>query len=225
MKRREFLKTTAIAAAAVAVPSSGCNAISEKEISTIRQYRPLGKTGLKISDISFGCGSLSSSSLVLRAIDRGINYFDTAPDYGASEETIGKVMKKIQREKIVLASKFCNPRAKRTHLPLGTSKQDYIKAVEESLARLKTDYLDICFVHSVGSQSKEFEEEKKRLLSEEMLSAAEDLKKTGKIRFLAASSHGPNHLEELMMVAVKSGHFDVIMPAFNFMRSSDVSPV
>jgi predicted aldo/keto reductase-like oxidoreductase len=83
---------------------------------------------------------------------------------------------------------------------------------------MKTDYLDFCFVHAIGEMNKDLESEKKRLLSDEMFEAVADLKKAGKVRFLGTSSHGPNNMEELLMIAVKSGSFDVIQPSFNFMK-------
>jgi predicted aldo/keto reductase-like oxidoreductase len=222
MRRRDFLKTSALATAAIASSPLQVKATAEKP--TIRKYQELGTTGLKMSDISLGCGGLPSPSMVLRAIDRGINYLDTAPDYGQSEKYIGEAMKKIQRDKIILASKMCRP-ARRGHLTPGSREKDYIEAVEGSLSRLNTDYLDICFVHSVGSLSQDFQEEQNRLLDGEMLLAAEALKKAGKIRFLAASSHGPHNMEKLLLAAVKSGHFDVIMPSFNFMMFPNVPAV
>ena len=214
MKRRDFLKTSALVTAAMTVPLR--NAAATAGQTTVKKYQSLGKTGLKMSDISLGCGQLPAPSLVLRAIDRGINYLDTAPDYGPSEDYIGEAMSKIQRDKIILASKFC--RAERGgHLAPGSRKEAYIHAVEESLTRLKTDYLDICFVHAIGSVSSDLDKEKARLFDEGLFSAVEALKKAGKIRFLAVSSHGEHHMEELLMAAVKSGHYDVIMPSFNFM--------
>jgi predicted aldo/keto reductase-like oxidoreductase len=89
---------------------------------------------------------------------------------------------------------------------------------------MKTDYLDICFVHAIGEKKgkKSKEEETKRLLDEEMLSAYGALKKAGKVRFLAVSSHGPNNMEEHLLKAVNSGHYDIIMPAFNFMEFPDI---
>jgi len=83
---------------------------------------------------------------------------------------------------------------------------------------MQTDYLDFCLVHAIGEMNKDLEAEKKRLLDEEMLEAATALKKAGKIRFLGTSSHGPNNMEELLMTAVQSGHFDMIQPSFNFMK-------
>ncbi len=223
MNRRDFIKTTAVVSASLAGAPSNAGSVTEKP--SIQKYREIGKTGLKMSDISMGTVRLTSPSLLLRAIDRGINYVDTSPDYGKAEKHIGNAMNKIRRDKLILASKFCRTRLGGGHLSYGSKKKDYIAVIDDSLARLKTDYLDICFVHSVGSRSKDLENEKRRMLDDEMLAATGDLKKAGKIRFLGASSHGPNNLEDLMTIAVRSGHFDVIMPAFNFMKFSDIPDV
>jgi len=216
MKRRDFIKTAALATATIAVPSLRAETV--EGTPSVKSYREIGQTGLKMSDISFGTGKLSASSMILRAVDSGINYFDTAPDYGQAEKTIGEAMVKLRRDKIIIASKFCTPVPYPGHLPLGTKKKDYIAAVEGSLSRMRTDYLDFCFVHAIGEMSKDLEAEKKRLLDGEMLDAVSELKKAGKIRFLATSSHGPPNMEELLMTAVTSGHFDMIMASFNFMK-------
>lgn len=217
MKRRDFLKGVAVAGGAAALGVPATSEATGK--ASIKAYKEIGKTGLKMSDISFGCGKLSSASLIARAMDRGINYFDTAPDYGKSEEVLGKAIKKLKkRDKMIIASKFCNPPSYPAHLKAGSSKKDYISAVEGSLKRLNTDYLDFCFVHALGEMSDTVEGEKKRVLDDNLLSAVEQLKKEGKIKYLAASSHGPANLEGILMAAVKSGHYDMIMPAFNFMK-------
>ena len=227
MKRREFIKSSVALTTAASV---GAPALSEakQEKTRIRAYRPLGKTGIQMSDISFGAGRLPSASMVLRAIDRGINYFDTAPDYGASERYIGEAMKRIkQRDKVYIASKFCHAlpyEAGVSHLPLGSSKADYKKAVEDSLKRLNTDYLDVVFVHAIGER-KDYQGERARLLDENMLAAADELKRAGKMRYLAVSSHGPYNMEKLMLEAVQSGQFDLIMTAFNFMKFPRVPEV
>ena len=224
MNRRDFLKTSTLTAAALAASPLQAETAKDSDKPVVKRYKEIGKTGIKMSDISFGAGKLPSSSMILRAIDRGINYFDTAPDYGSSEDHIGEAMPRIKRDKIYLVSKMCKP-SKGGHLPLGSKKKDYIAVVDNSLSRLKTDYLDICFVHSVGSMSKDKNEEMKRLLDEEMFSAAEELKKASKIRFLGATSHGPDNMEPLMMEAVRSGRFDVVMLAFNFMKFPKVPDV
>ena len=128
MKRRDFLKAAAFTAAAAAVPPLHVEASSDTP--SVKSYREIGKTGLKMSDISFGGGKLSAASMVLRAVDSGINYFDTAPDYGQSEKTIGEAMPKIRRDKVIITSKFCTPQPYPGHLPLGSKKKDYIASVE-----------------------------------------------------------------------------------------------
>ncbi|MBF0516597.1 MAG: aldo/keto reductase [Nitrospirae bacterium] len=224
MKRRDFLKAGAVAAAASAFISPKVEA-GQENIASIKKYTEIGKTGLKMSDISCGCGGLPSASLVLRAIDKGITYFDTAPDYGKSESYIGEAMKNIKRDKIIIASKFCNPMPYPGHLPLGTTKEQYIAAVDASLSRMKTDYLDFVFVHAMGEMDKDKDKEIKRLLDENMLAAYQDLKKAGKVKHLAVSSHGPTNMEDLLMAAVNSGHYDMIMPAFNFMKFPKIPDV
>ncbi len=219
MNRRDFLKAAAVAtAAAAAKPLHASEPEKSQTAVSIKSYRAIGKTGLKMSDISFGAGKLSVASLVLRAVDSGINYFDTAPDYGISEKSIGEAMGRIQRDKIIITTKFCHSVPYPGHLPPGSKKKDFIAAVEGSLSRMKTDYIDFIFVHAIGDMSKDLEDEKKRLLSDEMFEAFGELKKAGKVRFMGTSSHGPNHMEELLMTAVKSGRFDLIQPAFNFMK-------
>ncbi len=216
MKRRDFFKVAAFTAASVTFPPLHGEGASDRP--SVKSYREIGKTGLKMSDISFGGGKLSASSMVLRAVDSGINYFDTAPDYGQSEKTIGEAMPKISRDKVIITSKFCHTQPYPGHLPLGTKRKDYIASVEGSLSRMKTDYLDFVFVHAIGEMNKDYEAERKRLLDEEMFEAVAALKKAGKVRFLGTSSHGPNNMEELLMTAVRAGNFDVIQASFNFMK-------
>jgi predicted aldo/keto reductase-like oxidoreductase len=216
MKRRDFLKAAALTAATVTASPLHAETVPDKP--SVKSYRKIGKTGLKMSDISFGGGKISAASMILRAVDSGINYFDTAPDYGPSEKTIGEAMGRIRRDKVIITSKFCHPQPYPGHLPLGSKKKDYIAAVEGSLSRMKTDYLDFCLVHAIGEMNRDLEMEKKRLLDDEMLEAVAELRKAGKIRFLGTSSHGPNNMEELLMTAVKSGHFDMLQPSFNFIK-------
>ncbi|MBF0359114.1 MAG: aldo/keto reductase [Magnetococcales bacterium] len=223
MERRQFIQSSAaLAVGAVAGVGGSAGQVEAKDNkASVQKYNSVGRTKMKMSDISFGSGRLTSSSLILRAIDRGINYFDTAPDYGESENIIGKALRRFKnREKIYLASKFCHPIAYssgKSHLQVGSSKDDYIASVDGSLKRLGTDYLDVVFVHAMG-EKESFDDEKERLFDPNMLEAVNELKKSGKIRYLAVSSHGPNNMEKLMLEAVRSGYFDIIMPAFNFMK-------
>lgn len=228
MKRREFIKSSVALTTAAGLGAAATEAAATDTKAEVRRYTRLGNTDIHMSDISFGTGRLSSASMILRGIDRGINYFDTAPDYGNSENYIGQALKRFkQRDKIYIASKFCDDvpyEAGISHLRAGSSKAEYKKAVEHSLGRLNTDYLDVVFVHAMG-ESRDYASERARLLDPGMLEAAQELKQEGKARYLAVSSHGPHNMEKLLLQAVRSGHFDLIMPAFNFMKFPKVPEV
>jgi predicted aldo/keto reductase-like oxidoreductase len=182
--------------------------------STVRTYRPLGNTGIQMSDISFGGAGISDPDVVTRAVERGINYFDTSPDYSrtGSEQVIGKALKS-HRDKVFIASKFCTAEG---HLPQDTPVADIIRAVEASLQRLQTDYLDVCIIHEVNSLD--------RLMAPTFHEAFDRLKEQGKVRFLGVSSHTPN-LEEVMRHAVDSGRFSMLLVAYNFNNWPDLTEI
>jgi predicted aldo/keto reductase-like oxidoreductase len=169
-------------------------------------YRPLGRTGFSMSDISFGCAGLNDPNVVKRAIERGINYFDTSPDYSnaASEHALGEGIRGTPRDKLFIVSKFCTPDG---HLATDASADAVVAAVEASLRRLGTDYVDLVHIHAVNSLD--------RLMAPGIHDAVERLRRDGKVRFLGVSSHTPD-LETVMRQAVDSGRFDVIMVAYNF---------
>ena len=112
--RRRFLKWTIAAGASAGLATQAAVPRAATTHNTVQSYRQLGRTGLEISDISFGTSRLRSGEedLIRHALDRGINYFDSAYGYtgGASEVVLGKVFKGM-RDKVVLVSKneFCGP--------------------------------------------------------------------------------------------------------------------
>lgn len=228
MQRRDFIAGTVALGAGAGIASCEAETGAKTARAEVRRYRRLGKTDLVMSDISFGAGRLPSASLVLRAIDRGVNYFDTAPDYGRSEAFIGRALARYgQRERLYIASKYCRNlpyEAGVSHVPAGSSVAEYKGAVEASLRRLGSDYLDVVFVHAIGERD-DYQGERTRLLDPNMLQATEELKQEGKVRYLAVSSHGPHRMEDLLLEAVRSGHFDLIMAAFNFMKFPRVPAV
>ncbi|OEK01568.1 oxidoreductase [Roseivirga sp. 4D4] len=117
-------------------------------------FRRLKRANLDISEISFGCMSLGSNhveneSLIHTAFDGGVNYFDTADIYqnGFNEETVGKALKPIRQE-VILATKVGNvPNVEGRNWEWNPSKSYILKAVEKSLKRLGTDYIDIYQLH------------------------------------------------------------------------------
>ncbi len=182
-------------------------------------YRSLGSTGLKASDISFGAGGIQDPRVVIKAMELGINYFDTAPDYGSgrSERVLGKAFKasKIHRDKYIIATKMCSVGGYPRHYYFA-DKPTYIKGVEDSLNRLNTDYIDFLFVHALGERNNK---EISRLKDPNMLEAFYTLKKQGKVRFLAVSSHSyPSAIGGGLDYAIDSGHFKLIMTAYSYDR-------
>ena len=107
--RRELFRRGALAGVAAGLlPFTGGRAARAEAQSTVKRYVPLGRTGFEISDISFGSSRLDAGEehLVLDALERGINYFDTAESYrgGDSEITIGNALRG-KRDKVFIASK------------------------------------------------------------------------------------------------------------------------
>lgn len=183
--------------------------------SQITGYRRLGNTGFQMSDISFGCSGLSDPAVARRAIERGINYFDTSPDYSneSSERALGEALQGQNRDKLFIVSKFCTAGG---HLSSTAPVKDVIAAVEGSLKRLRIDYLDLAHIHAVDSID--------RLMAPTIHEAFDRLKEAGKLRFLGVSSHTPN-LEAVMRHAVDSKRFDVIMVAYNFNNWPDLGGI
>ncbi len=176
----------------------------------IKGYRALGNTGFRVSDISFGTTQFTTrhpdpTTLLKEALDRGINYIDTSPDYAgaASENAIGKAIVGRPRSDIFLATKWCTPDG---HIRQGESVDSYLAALNGSLERLGTDYVDLIHVHACDNVE--------RLLDPNVLEAFETAKSQGKARFLGVSTHTPN-LEEVANAAIDSGSFDVIMMAYH----------
>jgi aryl-alcohol dehydrogenase-like predicted oxidoreductase len=150
------------------------------------EYQQLGTSGVRVSVLALGCwrfgeatGPEGAAKIIHRALDAGINFLDTANMYqnGLSETILGSIITPIMRENIVLASKC--------HFPMGDGVNDYgnsrrhiMQQVEQSLKRLKTDHLDLYYLHRPDPTTP----------PEEELRALEDLMRQGKILY-AGSSH------------------------------------
>jgi predicted aldo/keto reductase-like oxidoreductase len=173
----------------------------------IRAHRRFGRTEYRISDIVLGSGRIKGDkgvAIVREALDRGVNYVDTSPDYSAagSENAVGEAIRG-RRDQVFLATKFCTPHG---HLGPDAPVAEYKRVLEESLRRLGTDYVDLVHIHSC--------DEVERIRSETMHEAFDRLKQEGKVRFLGFSSHTPR-LVEVAEAAIDSGRFDVMMLAYH----------
>ncbi len=157
------------------------------------KMKPLGKTGLKVSEIGFGCMSLgndqkTNTSLLLDAFDHGINFFDTADRYddGWNEETVGQALKEI-RKNVVIATKVGHRKKKDGSGWEWKPTGEYIlSAVDKSLQRLQTGYIDLYQLHGGTLEDP----------IEEIIGAFEQLRETGKIRSYGISSIRPNVIRE-----------------------------
>ncbi len=207
LNRRSFLRIGALTGLATGVSSpliakQDNSYNSSARAPGVQRYVSLGKTGLKMSDISFGASRLrhGEEHLVDHAFDQGINYFDTAESYtdGQSEPVIGNALKG-KRDKAILVSKvITGPRTRQAKM---------MDALEESLRNLKTDYIDIYFDHAVNDV--------RRLKNPEWQAFADKAKEQGKIRFTGMSGHAGN-LVACVEYATDNELCDVMLLAQNF---------
>ncbi len=173
---------------------------------TIQKYVTLGKTGLVVSDIGFGSSGCPSADIVRHCYDRGMTYFDTAEMYGSEgwgdgeyvETFIGEALHD-QRDKVIITTKY-----------LAEAKDDrklIMSKLEESLQRLRTDYVDIYLNHTVNDLD--------RVKNPEWFEFVDLAKKQGKIRFSGISGHG-GQLQECVEYAIDHDLVDVILCSHNF---------
>ncbi len=166
------------------------------------RYRSLGRSGLKVSEVclgtmTFGHGTdeAEAQRMVDRAIDTGINFFDTANSYAdaQSEVFLGKALKG-KRKDVVVATKFYNPMGPGPN-DSGMSRYHIMNTIEDSLRRLDMDHVDVLYVHHVDQQTP----------LEEMLRALDDLVRQGKVRYIACSNFEAWRLMEALWISDSSG--------------------
>lgn len=193
--RRSFLAAGfTLPAAALATPQAPKTAAAAAPQSSGRVFRTLGKTGLKVTSVGFGCMVTSDESVVSRAVDMGITYFDTARVYGRgnNERMVGSALKG-KREKVILSSKSTARTAAEAREHLDTS-----------LKELGTDHLDIWYMHFRDDPAS---------ISDELIPVWEDAKKQGKIRHIGVSTHNPNAIADRVLHA---GKIEVVLSTYNF---------
>ena len=174
------------------------------------QYRQLGNTGIKVSEIGMGCEGFAGDGLrnVKRFLDlaeeKGVNYFDLYTPDPAVRKSIGEALKG-RREKFVIQSHICSVwkdgQYKRSR-DIGEVKEGF----EQMMSLLDTDYIDVGMIHYVDSM-----EDWDTVVNGPVLSYAKELKEAGRIRHIGLSSHNPKVAKE----AVESGYIEVLMFSVN----------
>ncbi len=189
------------------------------------KYRPLGSTGLSVSEIGFGAYPIggaydldghphgwsgideySSKAAVAAALDSGINFFDTADIYGLgrSEELLGKLLSPV-RNRCVLATKVGNVRKADGSWDRVFSRDHIFSSVEGSLRRLKTDWIDVYQLHNPPWDI---------IIRGDVFDCLEQLKKEGKLRFYGVSV---SHFQEAAFL-IKKRRVDTIQLVFNLLH-------
>jgi aryl-alcohol dehydrogenase-like predicted oxidoreductase len=181
------------------------------------KLRKLGRTGLKVSNLclgtmtfgnaTWGCDEPTSARLVARCLDAGGNFIDTADVYstGVSEEITGRAIRN-KRSQVILATKVAGPMGT-TPNDLGLSRKHVLDAVDASLRRLGTDYLDLYQVHAYDPTTP----------LDETLRALDDCVRSGKVRYLGCSNFSAWQLMKATALAKELGtaRFDCLQPQYS----------
>ena len=164
----------------------------------------LGKTGMKVARLSFGCMTTSDQSVIERAADMGITYFDTARVYqgGNNERMVGAALKNY-RSKVFIASKT-----------LANNQAAALTDLDASLKALQTDHLDVWLLHARQTPG---------AVTDGCLEAQRIAKKDGRVRFVGVSFHGGH--AEMIPAMLKLNHFDVFLMSYNFAMDPSVEPL
>ena len=189
--RRSFL------AGSLALP-----AVAAVDQSSKLERRQLGKTGIQVTPLGFGCMTTSDPIVIERAVESGINYFDTARVYqnGNNERMVGAALG-TRRKNLVVSSKTT-----------AQNKQAALTDLDTSLRELRTDYLDVWYLHSRSTPAE---------LNDGLFEAQDEAKKAGKIRFAGVSTHF--NMPEMLAYLVKLGRTDVVLATYNFTLKPEVT--
>lgn len=217
LKRRQFLSS--LTAGAIGLGAAGrlrggsASVPQEQNASAtprVIKYNVLGKTGLKVSDVSCGAISLFEPNVLRYAYESGVTYFDTAESYlrMKGEAYVSQGLKGV-RDKVVITTKHM------MNFEQKIEKSAVLKRVEDSLKRLQTDHIDVAMVHSI-------EDLTPLLNNEEILGAYDELKKAGKVRFTGFSTH---NAKVTLKQALETDFPQVVLVIYNHMEGQEIEPL
>jgi aryl-alcohol dehydrogenase-like predicted oxidoreductase len=211
LTRREFIERSTLTVATASILPSVLE--SATDAKTTLPQRVLGRTGVKVPIIAFGCGSRflmyqdeeESLRVLNHVIDSGITYLDTAMDYGKglSETRVGMVMK-ARRKEVFLATKVS---------PDARTRDAALREVENSLKRLQTDHVDLLHLHSLGKE----DDLAKIEASDGAIKALYQLREQKVARFIGMTSHTDG---AVMAQAIEHNDLDCVQMAMNPARAN-----
>jgi predicted aldo/keto reductase-like oxidoreductase len=205
--RRNFLAAglaLPVAGLASTTSSPGPSALAPQQAAATPgkiTYRVLGQTGLKVSTVGYGCMITSDPTVITRAVDMGINYFDTSRNYqsGQNERMVGAALG-AKRKDIFLSSK-CDQK----------TGAGILTELDTSLKELQTDHLDVWLLHGLGNPAQ---------ITDDMVEAQRKAKEQGKVRFIGVSTHTLPAIVDRVIEA----KLEVVQAQYNFASAAEWGP-
>jgi aryl-alcohol dehydrogenase-like predicted oxidoreductase len=191
------------------------------------EMRMFGRTGIRLSVLGFGCGAvgglmvrgdpLDQERTIASAIDAGVNYFDTAVQYGngESEKNLGRILQKLKPANAVVGTKVRLPSAS-----FGRIADAVAKSLDQSLTRLRRDHVDIFHLHNAITQAGGGEALSVQQILVEVVPAFERLRQQGKTRFLGLTAVGET---KALHQVIDAGAFDSAQVVYNMLNPSAAS--
>jgi predicted aldo/keto reductase-like oxidoreductase len=188
----------------------------DEDSPRIKEYRTLGRTGFKVSDLA--TGDFDDPGPFRGLLDAGVNYIDTSESYGQHGRKIGEAIKGRDRSSLFISSKLQADTSIRRIGKEGATKGGFTRRAHRVMEALQIDYLDCLMLSSP--------ETVEMLKTPGFHEATEQLKKEGKIRFVGVSHHGSQwmlqkpkvSMGEMLLAAAEDGRFDVMLLAYNFLK-------
>lgn len=207
--RRQLLR---LGAAAPALALTGCGTDNDRpsDAGPLKmRYRPLGRTGLQVSEIAFGAHGVENQALMRAALEAGINTFCTSGSYldGKEERALSEVLRsaRVPRDKVVIFTG--------DEIPADTGAGRVVAAIDASLRRLGTDYIDVFYTAQVASVA--------QVGAAGLLAGIDEAKRAGKVRHLALSCH-TGGMQDILNAAMNEARFEVFFIKYDFVSYPDL---
>ncbi len=187
----------------------------------VKAYRTLGRTGWRVSDVSFGAGSLSNANVLQAALDRGVNYIDTGEHYegGGSERTIGEALRERDRKSVFVTTKL------NLSFHKSIDKPGLRQRFQKCLERMRLESVDCLMIHMCTLA---------QVKHEPYHELIRELKAEGRVRFSGLSNHGADlslygrlddPMDQVVLAAAEDGRFDVVLFVYNYLNAGTAGKV